>query len=95
MRVTTKRGSSPHPDEGVEVRRLFHPLRSHAIENVNRQFKGIFDGFGKVPPKGLIPTRRYIRGAVFVDQLLLLHRYETGGTCGSDSNHSYQQLKEL
>jgi hypothetical protein len=77
--VTTKRGSYPHHDDGVEVRRLFHQLRSHAIENFNSQFKGIFDCLGQVPTKGLVPTRRYILGAVFVYQLTLLQRYRTGG----------------
>jgi len=77
--VTTQRGRYPHHDEGVEVRRLFHQLRSHAIENFNSQFKGIFDCLGQVPTKGLIPTRRYVLGAVLVYQLTLLHRFETGG----------------
>ena len=77
--VTTTRGSYPHHDEGVEVRRLFHQLRSHAIENFNSQFKGIFDCLGQVPTKGLIPTRRYVLGAVFVYQLTLLYRSQTGG----------------
>ena len=76
--VTTQRGCYPHPDDGVEVRRLFHQLRSHAIENFNSQFKGIFDCLGQVPTKGLIATRRYVLGAVLVYQLTLLHRFETG-----------------
>src|SRR4051812_9281065 len=29
--VTSKRGSYPHQDDGVEVRRVFHQLRSHSI----------------------------------------------------------------
>ena len=33
--VTTKRGAYPHTDDGVEVRRLFHKLRSLANENFN------------------------------------------------------------
>ena len=37
--VTTQRGRYPHTDDGVEVRRLFHQLRSHAIENVNDNSK--------------------------------------------------------
>ena len=31
--VTTKRGAYPHTDDGVEVRRIFHKLRSMANEN--------------------------------------------------------------
>ena len=52
--VTTKYGSYPHMDAGVEIRRIFHKLRSLAIENFNEHFKGIFDGHGHVPTKGLI-----------------------------------------
>lgn len=74
--ITTRRGAYPHRDDGVEVRRLFHQLRSHAIENFNEQFKGIFECHGQVPTKGLAATQRHILGAVFLYQLLLLHRFE-------------------
>jgi hypothetical protein len=74
--VTTKRGRYPHTDEGVEVRRIFHKLRSSAIENLNEQFKGIFDGHGQVPTKGLVNTRRFALGAIIVYQLALWYRYE-------------------
>ncbi len=77
--VATKRGAHPHTDDGVEVRRIFHQLRTHAIENFNAQFKGIFDCGGQVPTRGLVATRRYILGAVFVYQLTLLYRFEHGG----------------
>jgi hypothetical protein len=77
--VTTKRGPYPHTDDGVEVRRLFHQLRTHAIENFNGQFKGIFDCSRPVPTKGLIPTQRYVLGAVLVYQLALLYRFQTNG----------------
>src|SRR5919199_6811905 len=56
--VTTQSGRYPHTDDGVEVRRIFHKLRSTAIENFNEQFKGIFDGHGQVPTKGETNTRR-------------------------------------
>ena len=75
--VTTKRGAYPHTDPGVDVRRIFHTLRSRTNENFNAQFKGIFDCQGQVPTRGLMPTRRYVLGAVFVYQLVLLHRFET------------------
>jgi hypothetical protein len=77
--VATRRGAYPHTDGGVEVRRIFHALRSRAIENFNGQFKGIFDCGGQVPTRGLVATRRYVLGAVFVYQLSLLHRHEHGG----------------
>lgn len=78
--VTTKRGTYPHTDDGVEVRRLFHQLRSHAIENFNGQFKGIFDCLRPVPTTGLVNTQRYVLGAVLVYQLALLQRFRTGGS---------------
>ena len=65
-----------HADDGVEVRRIFHQLRSHAIENFNGQFKGIFDAHGPVPTRGLVRTRRFALGAVLVYQLILLYRFE-------------------
>jgi hypothetical protein len=76
--VTTKRGRYPHTDPGVEVRRVFHRLRSLANENFNAQFKGIFDCAGQVPTRGLVATRRYVLGAVLVYQLVLLQRFEAG-----------------
>ena len=47
--VTTKRGAYPHTDDGVEVRRIFHKLRSMANENFNEHFKAIFEVHGEVP----------------------------------------------
>ena len=74
--VATRRGRYPHTDAGVEVRRVFHSLRSRAIENLNEQFKGMFDAHGQVPTKGLTNTRRFALGAVVVYQLTLWYRYE-------------------
>lgn len=76
--VTPKYGAYPHTDAGVEVRRIFHELRSRAIENFNEQFKGIFDGHAQVPTKGLFNTTRFALGAVFVYQLALLYRHQHG-----------------
>jgi hypothetical protein len=76
--VATRRGAYPHTDGGVEVRRIFHLLRSHAIENLNGQFKGIFDCGGQVPTRGLVNTQRFILGAVLVYQLSLWYRFEAG-----------------
>lgn len=74
--VTTKRGAYPHTDDGVEVRRIFHKLRSMANENFNEHFKAIFEVHGQVPTKGLINTQRFALGAVLVYQLALLYRHE-------------------
>ncbi len=76
--VTTQYGPYPHTDDGVDVRRVFHKLRSLAIENFNEHFKGIFDGHGQVPTKGLTNTQRFVLGAIFVYQLALLYRFNHG-----------------
>ena len=76
--VTTKRGAYPHTDPGVEVRRVFHELRSLANENFNEHFKSIFEVHGQVPTKGTVNTARFVLGAVLVYQLALLYRHERG-----------------
>jgi len=76
--VTPRRGPYPHADAGVEVRRVFHRLRSQAIENWNGQFKAIFECGDRVPTRGVVATRRYVLGAVLVYQLVLLHRRALG-----------------
>jgi len=76
--VTTHYGAYPHTGGGVEVRRIFHKLRSLAIENLNEHFKGIFDSHGQVPTKGLVNTRRFALGAILVYQLALLYRFQNG-----------------
>ena len=76
--VATKTGKYPHTDDGVEVRRVFHKLRSVAIENFNEHFKGIFDAHGSVPTKGEVATTRFALGAVLVYQLALWQRFEQG-----------------
>ena len=48
------------------------------MENFNEHFKGIFDSHGQVPTKGLVNTRRFALGAIFVYQLALLYRFERG-----------------
>jgi len=62
----------------VEVRRIFHTLRSIAMENFNEHFKGIFDGHGQVPDLWFDrdPTLCLRRGVVY--QLALLYRFEKG-----------------
>lgn len=67
----------PHTDDGVEVRHILHKLRSITIENFNEQFKDIFETHGQVPTKGLVATRRFALGAVFLYQLAFLYRFST------------------
>jgi hypothetical protein len=78
MLVATQRGAYPHTDDGVEVRRIFHKLRSVSIENFNEHFKAIFDVHRPVPTKGHAATARFALGAVLVYQIALLYRYEHG-----------------
>jgi hypothetical protein len=76
--VATRRGPYPHTDDGVDVRRLLHELRSRASDKLNEQFKGIFDVHCQVPTRGLVNTRRFALGAVFVYQLTRWDRNEHG-----------------
>jgi|SRR5215216_5565322 len=64
--VTSKRGAYSYTDAGVEVRRVFHKLRSLANENFNEYFKSIFEVHGQVPTRGHVNTARFVLGAVFV-----------------------------
>jgi len=74
--ITTRLGPYPHTDGGVEVRRVFHKLRSLAMENFNEHLKGIFGVHGSVPTKGLRNTQRFALGAILVYQLALLYRHD-------------------
>jgi hypothetical protein len=76
--ITPTGGPYPHTDDGVEVRRILHKTRSPAIENFNEQFKGIFEAHQHVPTKGLVATRRFALGAIFLYQLALLYRFQHG-----------------
>ncbi len=46
---TSRYGRYPHTDEGVEVRPVFHRLRSASMENFDGQRKGLFDVHGPGP----------------------------------------------
>jgi hypothetical protein len=76
--VASRRGPYPHTDGGVEVRRIFHKLRSLALENLNEHVKSIFDVHGSVPTKSLPNTQRFALGTIFVYQVALLYRHEHG-----------------
>ena len=76
--VTPRPGPYPHTDAGAGVRKVFHEVRSRAVENFNGQFKAIFDVHGPVPTRGRRATARFVLGAVLVYQLTLLHRHAAG-----------------
>jgi hypothetical protein len=74
--VTSQPGQYPHEDAGVEVRRIFHKLRSKAIEPFNGLFKNIFEWGGQVPVRGLRATQRVVLGAVLLYQVVLLYQFQ-------------------
>jgi hypothetical protein len=74
--VATRRGPYPHRDGGVEVRKIFHKLRSQAIEPFNGLFKNVFGWRMKMPVKGLQRSQLLALGAVVVYQLALLYQHE-------------------
>lgn len=74
--VATRYGAYPHQDGGVEVRRIFHKLRSQAVEPFNGLFKNIFEWRGQMPVKGLRRCQMLALGAIFVYQLVLLYQHQ-------------------
>lgn len=82
--VASRHGAYPHTDPGAPVRRVFHALRSQAIEPFNALFKNVFEWGGQVPVKGLNRVRLIVLGAVLVYQLVLLYQFQTGKPLGKD-----------
>lgn len=74
--VATRRGAYPHKDGGVEVRRIFHKLRSLAIEPFNGLFKNIFEWRGQMPVKGKKKCQLIALGAILLYQIVLTYQYE-------------------
>lgn len=64
--VATRRGAYPHHDDGVEVRRIFHPLRSQAIAPFNGLCKNVFAWRTPMPVKGLRRSQVLALGAMVV-----------------------------
>jgi hypothetical protein len=74
--VATRHGPYPHRDGGVEVRKVFHKLRSQAIEPFNGLFKNVFEWRVKMPVKGLQRSQLLALGAVVIYQVVLLYQHE-------------------
>jgi hypothetical protein len=74
--VATRRGAYPHHDDGVEVRRIFHQLRSQAIEPFKGLFKNVFEWRTQMPVKGLRRSQLLALGAIVMYQLVLLYQHE-------------------
>ena len=69
---------TPADDPDKPVRAVFHALRHVASENLNELVKDAFGLHGTVPTTGLLPTQRWVLGAVFVSQLALWYRARHG-----------------
>jgi hypothetical protein len=82
--VATRRGAHPHKDGGVEVRRIFHKLRSQSIEPFNGLFKNVFGWSKNLPVKGLNKSQQFALGAIFLYQLALLYQHEGQLEVGQD-----------
>jgi DDE family transposase len=74
--VATRRGAYPHHDAGVDVRRIFHKLRSQAIEPFNGLFKNVFEWRTQMPVKGLRRSQLLALGAIVIYQLVLRYQHE-------------------
>jgi hypothetical protein len=80
--VATRRGAYPHQDDGVEVRRIFHKLRSQAIEPFNGLFKNVFEWRTQMPVRGIRRSQLLALGAIFIYQLALLYQHTQGAPIG-------------
>ena len=74
--VGTRRGACPHHDDGVEVWRLFHQLRSQAIDPFNGVSKNILEWRTQMPVKGLRRSQLLALGASVKYQRVLLHQHD-------------------
>jgi hypothetical protein len=74
--VAMRRGPYPHRDGGMDVRKVFHKLRSQAIEPFNGLYKNVFEWRVKMPVKGLQRSQLPALGAVVVYQLALLYQHQ-------------------
>ena len=74
--VVSRRSKHPHTDSGVEVRYIFHKLRSETIEPFNGLYKNVFECSGQVPVKDLKRTQLFVLGAVLLYQLVLLYQFQ-------------------
>ena len=74
--VATRRGPHPHRDSGVEVRKVFHKLRSPALEPFHGLFKNVLEWRVKMPVQGLQRSQLLALGAVVLYQVVLLYQHE-------------------
>jgi hypothetical protein len=60
----------------VEVRRIFHKLRSQSIEPFNGLFKDFFGWSENMPVKGLKKSQLFALGPIFLYQMVLFYQHE-------------------
>jgi hypothetical protein len=60
----------------VEVRRIFHKLRSQAIAPFNGLFKNVCEWRTQMPVQGLRRSQVLALGAIVIYQLVLLYQHE-------------------
>ena len=73
--VATRRGAYPPHEDGVEVRRIFHTLRSQAIEPCNGLLKHIFAWRTPLPVNGLQRSPLLALGAIVMYHLVWLYHH--------------------
>jgi hypothetical protein len=69
----------------VEGRKVFHKLRSQAIEPFHGLFQNVFEWRVKMPVKGLQRSQWLALGAVIICQLVLLYQHERNLPLGKGS----------
>jgi hypothetical protein len=74
--VATRRGGFPPHDDGVEVRRICHPLRSQASEPFHGVFKNRVEWRTPMPVNGLRRSQLWALGAMVVSQVVVLSQHE-------------------
>jgi hypothetical protein len=80
--IATRHGPSPRSDGGAAVRKVFHKLRSKAIEPCKGLLKNIFAWRVNMPVKGLHRSQLLALGAVVISQLVLLYQHERNWPLG-------------
>ncbi len=60
----------------MEVRKIFHKLRSQAIEPFNGLFKNVFEWCMKMPVKGLQRSQLLALSAAVIYQLVWRYQHE-------------------
>ena len=73
--VATRRGPYPHCEGGVEIRTVFHTLRSQASEPFNGLYKNVFEWRVRMPVKGLRRSQLLALGAVALYQLVWRYQH--------------------